>query len=218
VNAGGNSEPGTSLVQVTRPPAASVATSSPLPTQVSLSWTNVLGETGYKVEWSANGSTWSLLTTTAANVVAASQTGLTENALYYYRVTPFNASGDGATSTVVSRRTVLSAPTGVTASAPTPTTATIHWTDSTGETGYLIERFSGVAWAPLVNLAANVTGYTDAGLLKGKLYYYRVRALNAGGYSPIVAGVAVTTPLTTPVIKSASIFQSSRTIADLLAA
>jgi titin len=225
VNAGGNSDASTSVTQVTRPAAPAVATNSPLPTQVNLSWTNVLSETGYRVEWSANGSTWSVLTTTAANVVSASQTGLTENALYYYRVTPFTASGDGATSTVVSRRTVLSAPTGVTATAPTPTTVAVHWNDSTGETGYRIERFSGVSWAPLVNLAANVTSYTDAGLVKGKLYYYRVRALNAGGDSPIVAGVAVTTPLSSLVapkasttVKSASIFQSSRTITDLLAA
>jgi titin len=226
LNAGGYSDAGGSVVGTTRPAAVAVTTSSPLPTQVNLGWTNVAGETGYRVERSGDGATWSLLTSAGANVVAATQTGLTTNTLYYYRVTPFNASGDGA-STVASRRTVLASPAGVSVTAVNPTTATVTWADSAGETSYRIERFSGTAWAAIASVGSGVTTFTNTGLVKGKLYYFRVRATNAGGDSPVAAGVAVTMPLTTTVVRStatttatrtASLFQTSLAISEVWAA
>ena len=60
----------------------------------------------------------------------------------------------------------------------------------------------------------------------GTTYYFRVRAVNAGGDSPEPAGIAVTMPLTTPVrtttiraaTAGASLFQTTNPIKDLLAA
>lgn len=222
-NAGGYSDASGSVVGTTRPATVAVSTASPSPTQVNLVWTNVAGETGYRVEKSTDGTNWSLLASAAVNVSSAVQTGLMTNTLYYYRVTPFNASGDGATTTV-NRRTVLTSPTGVAVTAVNPTTATVTWTDLTGETSYRIERWSGLSWAAVASVGANVTSYTNAGLVKGKLYYFRVRAVNAGGDSPEPAGVAVTMPLTTPVrtmtvsAASTSLFQTTNPIKDLLAA
>ncbi len=64
-------------------------------TQIDLSWTNVANEDaspGYTIERSLNGSTWSALTTKAANVTTHSDTGLATNTRYYYRV---KAEGSG---------------------------------------------------------------------------------------------------------------------------
>jgi titin len=224
-NAGGYSDAGTSATALTRPATAALAAAAASPTQMNLLWTNVAGETGYRVERSADGTNWSLLTNAAVNVVSSYQTGLTADTLYYYRVTPYNASGDGATTTV-SRRTVLASPTGVAVTAVNPTTATVTWNNVTGETGYRIERWSGRSWAAVAVVAANVTTYTNTGLVKGTQYYFRVRAINAGGDSPEPAGILVTMPLTTPVrttspairATTAGLFQATNPIKDLLAA
>lgn len=62
---------------------------------------------------------------------------------------------------------------------------TVAWDDnSTGETGFTVQRAAGAApaesaWAPLAELAANVTSYLDGTAVPGTVYSYRVRA-NAG--------------------------------------
>jgi len=56
--------------------------------------------------------------------------------------------------------------------------------NSTNETGFVIERSSdGNTFSPLATTAANITTYTDAGLVAGTTYYYRVKATNAQGDS-----------------------------------
>lgn len=64
-------------------------------TQIDLSWTNVANEDaspGYTIERSPDGSSWSALTTKAADVTTHSDTGLTAGTHYYYRV---KAEGSG---------------------------------------------------------------------------------------------------------------------------
>lgn len=63
--------------------------------QIDLSWTNVANEDaspGYTIERSLDGSSWSALTTKAANVTTHSDTGLSPSTRYYYRV---KAEGSG---------------------------------------------------------------------------------------------------------------------------
>jgi hypothetical protein len=58
------------------------------------------------------------------------------------------------------------------------------WTDSTGETGYLVERsFDGVSgWTDISGpLAVDSTSYSDTGLAALTTYYYRVSAFSNGG-------------------------------------
>lgn len=70
-------------------------TVTPGDAQNALSWTNVSNEDaspGYTVESSADGSSWSAETTTAANVTTYTDTGLTNGVIRYYRV---KAEGSG---------------------------------------------------------------------------------------------------------------------------
>lgn len=64
------------------------------------------------------------------------------------------------------------------------TAAALSWTDnSSDETGFLVERSTDdVSFGLIGSTTANVRNYTDAGLATGT-YYYRVRAVNAAGYS-----------------------------------
>jgi subtilisin family serine protease len=61
-------------------------------TQLNLTWAdNALNETGYRVERSANGVTFTPLATLGANATSYANAGLTANTRYYYRVQAFNS-------------------------------------------------------------------------------------------------------------------------------
>ena len=64
--------------------------------QINLAWTqNSSDETGFKIERKTGVSgTYAQIATVGANVVTYSNTGLTPNTTYYYRVRAYNGSGD----------------------------------------------------------------------------------------------------------------------------
>ena len=71
---------------------------------VDLNWTNVTSETGYKVFRSDNNSTFTQITTPAADATSYSNTGLDDNSTYYYKVAAVYAGGD-ANSNIASAAT-----------------------------------------------------------------------------------------------------------------
>ncbi|MCB5247565.1 MAG: S8 family serine peptidase [Candidatus Cloacimonetes bacterium] len=76
------------------------------------------------------------------------------------------------------------APSGLTATAVSPSKIVLHWTDnSSDETEFYVERSTGGYWS-LINWAgADVTSAEDTGLDPDTNYSYRVRAFNANGGS-----------------------------------
>ena len=89
------------------------------------------------------------------------------------------------------------APTGLTATVISPVAVTLAWADNaTNETGYVVERRTGVAtFAAVASLAADSSGFADTGLTPGTQYDYRVRAFNH--LDSLAANVAATTSATT---------------------
>jgi hypothetical protein len=78
-------------------------------TQITLSWIdNSDNETGFKVERSRNGTTFSQLARRGANVTTFSNTGLAASTTYYYRVCAYNSGGNSAYSNVASATTLPS--------------------------------------------------------------------------------------------------------------
>ncbi len=64
-----------------------------------------------------------------------------------------------------------------------PVANQLWWTDnSSDETGFVVERSttSGAGFALIATTAANVSTFTDTAVSAGTLYFYRVRATNAG--------------------------------------
>ena len=75
-------------------------------TQINLTWVDASGnETGFKVERSTNGTTFSQIGAVGANVKSYSSTGLSKGKTYWYRVRATNASGDSAYSNTASAKT-----------------------------------------------------------------------------------------------------------------
>jgi hypothetical protein len=83
-------------------PTGLTATAS-IPGRIDLSWTDVAGETGYKVQRSPDGTTnWIQVGSTGANLTTFSDTGLGSGTTYYYRVVATNPGGDSPASNVAS--------------------------------------------------------------------------------------------------------------------
>ncbi|OJW22507.1 MAG: hypothetical protein BGO49_00540, partial [Planctomycetales bacterium 71-10] len=178
-----------SATTTVQPPAApfvltATAASS---SQVDLAWRESTdNETGYKVERSTDGVTWTLLTTTYAYQSTYSATGLAPGTTYQFRVRATNASGDSASSNVATAATLLlNPPTNLVATVVSGSRIDLGWYDAaTNETGYKVERSTdGVAFTPLATVGANQSSYSATGLSAGTNYWFRVRAASASGDS-----------------------------------
>ncbi|MDQ5858239.1 MAG: metallophosphoesterase [Acidobacteriota bacterium] len=89
------------------------------------------------------------------------------------------------------------APSGLTATAVSRSRIDLAWQDnSSNETGFQVERSrSGGAFSLIATTAAGATSYSNtSGLTPGKLYSYRVRAINAAGTSGYSNTASATTP------------------------
>lgn len=170
--------------------------------RIDLTWSDVSGETGYKIERSTDGINWIQIATTGANVTSFSNTGLNSATSYSYRVKANNAGGDSAASNVASVTTLTaptlpSAPTALSAVAAAANRVNLSWTDnSSNENGFQIWRTSnnGRSWTNIANVSANTSSFSDNGVNARKTYSYSVRAFNDAGYSAYSNTATVTTP------------------------
>ncbi|NJM14697.1 MAG: carbohydrate-binding protein [Bacteroidales bacterium] len=83
-------------------------------------------------------------------------------------------------------QTIPSAPSGLSATATSPSQINLSWTDNSGnEDGFMIERktSSGGTYAEIATAAANANTYSSTGLAASTQYYYRVRSYNTAGNS-----------------------------------
>lgn len=167
-------------------------------TEITVSWTDDSdNETGFKIERSPNNSVWTQIATVSANTTIYTDTGLTPETNYYYRVRAYNAAGNSSYSNVDSGITLQSPP-----AAPidfdivvlSTSSVKLTWTDAaTDETGFVIDRSTdgGLTWYSREVKTPNLNQYTDTGLSLGT-YSYRVFARNPGGDSDPTKTIEVT--------------------------
>ena len=75
-------------------------------TRISLAWSNVSNETGYRIERSSGGGAFAQVGTTGVNVVTFTDTSLSAGTAYTYRVKAINAGGDSAPSNTAQATTL----------------------------------------------------------------------------------------------------------------
>ena len=176
-------------------------------TEIELSWTAPSEDggaeiTGYRIEVSTDGSSWSdLVADTDSTSTSYPHTGLTAGSTRHYRVSAINSEGTGAASNTDSATTDA-------APAPAPpnspgnarysrdgSTIVVSWdavSEATHYKVYYSDFFDSSCSISLgrptfcEELAANVTGttYTHADPDDGKSYYW-ITACNTGGCSDI---------------------------------
>jgi len=162
--------------------------------RIDLQWTDSDNrETGFRIEHSTDSNTWTAVAAVPANTTTASDTGLAPLTTYYYRVAATNATGLSgysgvAAATTYAEAALPTAPTGLAATATAPDTVSLSWSGTTTDvTGYVIERATDAAFTAIQatwTTAADVTTFSDSGLVPQTACFYRVRALNHGGESP----------------------------------
>ena len=166
---------------------------------------------GYRIEVSENGSTWSnLVTNTETIATTHSHTGLRGETTRHYRVFAINSAGTGPASNVATGisapATVPAAPTELTATAGLERRSDLSWSTPADDgganiTGYRIQVSSdNSTWIDLeTDTGSTDTAYPDTELRGGSNRHYRVSAINsAGAGPPSNAATGTTAPPTVP--------------------
>ncbi len=161
--------------------------------------------TGYRIEVSEDGGVrWGDLLANSRNTrTTYVHTGLEPATRRHYRVSAINRIGEGRASRVASAitdATVPDAPTGLVATAVSPTQIDLFWAAPAYDggapvTGYRVEvSETGTAWTDLVvNTGSRATAFSHTGLLPGSVRHYRVSAINrVGTGAPSVSASAET--------------------------
>lgn len=196
-NAGGKSAYTTAVSATTSAlPAIPTAPTTLAVTSVSnsslkLTWADKsTNETGFQIERSPNGTTFTQIATVGASVITFSDSGLAASTKYYYRIRSYNDGGNSAYTTVASGTTqapptIPIAPTTLALTVKSSSQINLSWSDkSSNETGFKIERSTdGVTFTQIATVGASVKTYSNTGLTSKKKYYYRVRAYNSAGDS-----------------------------------
>ena len=186
-----------------------------LTTSVLLNWTdNANNETGgFKVERKlSTAATYTEITsavppsspvTATGGTIAYTDATLAPNTTYNYRVRAYNGGGNSAFSNVITVTTLPTppaAPTSLAASTISNSQIDLSWMDnSTDESNFVIERSIDNFFTTQATINASAvsgTGtrnFSNTGLAGGTLYYYRVKAINAGGSSAYTLIVSIAT-------------------------
>jgi M6 family metalloprotease-like protein len=169
--------------------------------QIALNWAdNSSAETGFTIDRSTNGTTWSFLATVSANVTSYNNSGLSPNATWFYRVSAFAGADTSTWSNTASATTFDVPPVAPASMSATPASSSqinLAWADSANnETGYRVEQSlnGGGTWSTIATLGANSIGYNNTGLAANTIYHYRVAAFNSAGDSGFATANATTNP------------------------
>ena len=174
-------------------------------TQITVTWSDVQFETGYTLQYSTSGTSWTSPTPTTVNGIAANATsyivnGLSTGVQYFFRLQAI-ASGDTSDwSGNANATTYVPAPASLTATAVASTQINTSWAAVSVATTYTLQ------YSPTSNFSSSVgtvTGITATsqpigGLTQGLTYYFRVYALVGTAQSAESPNASATTPVDTP--------------------
>ncbi|HEU5210267.1 MAG TPA: fibronectin type III domain-containing protein [Longimicrobiales bacterium] len=199
-NAAGCSAPTgvSSATTAPAPPSALNASMQP-PATISLTWRdNSSDETGFRIERSTDGTSWSTLHTAGADATSYTDATGAPQTTYHYRVRACRGSVCSTPSGSVNATTgapLPAAPSGLSASATSVSSIGLSWDAAGGSVSeYRIERRGPQGpFAQVGTVSGAVTTYGDSGLQPATTYTYRVRACNDSGCSSFSNEATATT-------------------------
>ena len=160
---------------------------------VYLSWSAPSGgqaPTSYKIQRSVDNTIWSIIINTGTTTTSYTDTGLTPNVLYYYRVYATTGGGDSSSPTNTASITTWNVPGQVVGTGTAGVQPILNWVAPASDgviTNYKIFRDGS-----LIATLGNVLTYTDiTGTTPGQSYEYNISAVSAVGEGAQSADIVV---------------------------
>ncbi len=159
---------------------------------IKTSWAAVSGASGYEVYRAASSTgTFSLVGSTTTST-SYTNSGLTTNTIYYYKVRAYRLVGTtkvySGYSAIVSAKPIPSVPTNFTVTRISSTSLKLTWSVVSGASGY--EMYRSTSSSGTYSLLKSTTSlyYTNTGLTTGSTYYYKARAYRTVGTTKVYSG------------------------------
>jgi hypothetical protein len=166
---------------------------------------NSTNEEGFEIFRSTDGGPFVSIQQLDSITHSYSDTGLTGNTQYTYRVRATNSVGNSLFSNDASGLTFPTKPAGLHSTALSQTSIRLDWTDASAHpTAFKVERSldGGGTFQQIGTTPVGVTTFTDSsGLAANQSLFYRVRAFNATGnsvYSDIASARTLPNPPNAP--------------------
>lgn len=152
----------------------------------TVSWTSVSGTVSYDVDYKTNASSTWTNAATGTTSTSVNLSGLSASTLYDWRVRT-NCSGSSSVYTQMQFTTstpACNAPTGLSSSSVTTSSATVSWTAVSGAVSYDVDYKTNATstWTSAVT-GTTSTSANISGLSSSTLYDWRVRANCSGNSS-----------------------------------
>jgi len=184
------------------PAIAAVANSN---SQITVSWADIQYETGYTLQYTTNGSSWTTPAPTVVSSIAANSTsqvvnGLSTGVQYFFRLQA-TASGDTSDwSNTANATTYVPAPASIAATVNSSTQITASWASVSVAETYTLQYSRSSSFASGVTTLTGLTATSRAvtGLTQGASYYFRVYALVGAAQSAASPTAGATTSVNTP--------------------
>lgn len=186
---------GTIYMTPTAPSSCGASRSSD--TKINVSWavSSVNATTGFYVERSTDGGSYSRVATIGSNSTRSwSDTTTSAYHKYQYRVCAYNSKGSSgyATSGVV--YTTPSKISGFSASRASDSQINLKWTNGKYYTSIALDRkVDGGSYSRLTDLSSTTTSYSDTSVSSNHKYEYQIQ-----GWNGIASGGVYATAYTTP--------------------
>lgn len=176
--------------------------------------------TALEIEFAEDPSAFTNVATTPVSQTSYRLTELEPNKKYYARVRVRSIEGAGEYVTIeFYTKPKPAIPSGLNAVALSSESIQLSWADNVDETGYEVWRTSDYNSANYIRvgvLPANEVSFTDNNCVYEKTYYYKIKAVNAAGFSdfsPLVTATAL--PLTPPVPQNLTVTAVGSTFLSL---
>ncbi len=167
--------------------------------QIDLTWQkNEVHTEEFVVSRKTGAESYRVIGTVAKNILTFTDTACVLGVEYSYVVQGKVESNVSANSNTITKATTFPGPGNMNVFVISDESVRLTWTDNTGfESGFKIERESGSGFTEIGTVSADVTVYTDTGLIFGQSYNYRVAAyssINTSSWATITTATEFPAP------------------------
>ncbi|HKR05475.1 MAG TPA: fibronectin type III domain-containing protein [Bacteroidia bacterium] len=171
----------TSCIGTSCMPSANMSTASVLSTTATFNWAAVTGATSYNIRYRITGtSTW---TTGTSATTSFNATGLTPGGNYEWQVQTVCSGGSSIftiSMTFITTPLNCVAPTNLSTTGITSSSATFNWSAASGATGYNVQ-YRIVGTSTWTTGSTSSTSFTASGLTSSSNYEWQAQTACSGG-------------------------------------